>query len=182
MNEALPAPAGHSWARQLLVSALALSRAVLRTSVAPDLTVPEALILWWLGRYPGCTASQLSLDLGVEPSGISVATQALERRGLIARVPDPRDRRRSFLRVTAPGRKAAARALGVLEERLERAASSSSPAQIEAAGQVLEGLIAALTTPADRPAATWRRSRPGHTPSRSPPPASRASPRSRRGR
>ncbi|HEY8211933.1 MAG TPA: MarR family winged helix-turn-helix transcriptional regulator [Myxococcaceae bacterium] len=150
MSRPLQAAAGRRWARQLLVSALGLARAALRASAAPELAVPEALVLWWLTRYPGCTVGQLSVDLGVEASGISVAVQGLERRKLLARVRDPRDRRRSFLRVTAPGRRAAAIALGDLEDRLEAAAAGVSPAQLETAGQVLSSLLEALRAPRSR--------------------------------
>lgn len=179
MNGVLPSSSDHSWACQLLVSAMALARAVFRASADPELTVPEALVLWWLTRYPGCTAAQLSLDLGVEPSGISVAVHDLMRRQLLARVPDPRDRRRSFLRATALGRRAAASALGALEDPLEAAGPELSAARMETASQVLTALTGALTATARRPLGASRRPRPGPSPS---PTALAASPARRRTR
>ena len=181
MSSALPSSADRFWTRQLLASALALSRAALRASADPDLTVPEALVLWWLTRFPGCTAAQLSLDLGVEPSGISVAVHDLERRQLLARVPDPRDRRRAFLRATGAGRRAADRALGALEARMEAAAAGgSTPAQLEVAAQVLAAMLESLSLPAGRSRGASRRPPTGPSPARTAPAASPARRRTRR--
>jgi DNA-binding MarR family transcriptional regulator len=129
---------------EVVVAALALARAAFRAFLSADLTLPQALVLWSLARYPGCTAGQLADDLGVEPSQISVVVQRLVRAGRVARVPDPRDRRRALLRITARGRDALQGARATIDERLARPLSFLSSEELETASHVLQGLEAGL--------------------------------------
>jgi DNA-binding MarR family transcriptional regulator len=128
---------------ELLVRILAVSRLLLKPPAGrEELSVPEALLIWWLTRFPGCTAGQLAEDLGLEPSGLSVLLQPLLRRRLVGRLADPRDRRRTLLRATEAGRAALAPSSG----RLDAAFASIAPEAIAAAAEALEGLARALRT------------------------------------
>lgn len=155
--ERAPGPAPREEHLEVMVAALALSRAAFRVFLSADLTLPQALVLWCLTRFPGCTAGQLAEDLGVEPSRISVVVQRLVRSGKVAKVPDPRDRRRALLRLTARGREALRGARAQIERRLDSPLSARSGEELEAAGRVLQDLAAALGGGAREAArARWR--------------------------
>jgi DNA-binding MarR family transcriptional regulator len=142
---------------EVVVAALALARAAFRAFLSADLTLPQALVLWWLTRFPGCTAGQLAEDLGVEPSQISLVVQRLGRSGLIARVPDPRDRRRALLRITARGREAFRAARATIDRRLDQPLSSLSDEELVTVRGVLQGFALALGGGARETArARWR--------------------------
>jgi DNA-binding MarR family transcriptional regulator len=50
-------------------------------------------ILIWLGRQPGISQKELSELLEVEPITVARLIDRLEKRGMVERRPDPRDRR-----------------------------------------------------------------------------------------
>jgi DNA-binding MarR family transcriptional regulator len=50
-------------------------------------------ILIWLGRQPGISQKELAELLEVEPITVARLVDRLERRGMVERRPDPRDRR-----------------------------------------------------------------------------------------
>ncbi len=88
------------------------------TAVAPDawtdvdLTFTQLRALFFLGRQP-LRVSELAKALGMSLASASALSDRLVRQGLVARHPDPTDRRSVFLHVAPPG----ARVL----RRLERA-------------------------------------------------------------
>ena len=133
---------------ELLVRIFAVSRVLLRAPASrEELSIPEALLIWWLTRFPGCTAGQLAEDLGLEPSGLSVLLQPLLRRRLVGRLADPRDRRRTLLRATDSGRAALAATFGPLDARLAQVA----PEEIAAGAEALECLARALRGATPKP-------------------------------
>src|SRR4051812_42511297 len=68
--------------------------------------LPEARLVFEIGRVPGVAASALGKDLGVDLGYLSRVLQGLKRRGFVQakRVPD--DARRAALTLTEKGRKA----------------------------------------------------------------------------
>jgi DNA-binding MarR family transcriptional regulator len=80
-----------------------------------DLTFTQLRALFVLGRKP-LRVSDLARALGMSLASASALSDRLVRQGLVARHPDPTDRRSVFLHVAPPG----ARAL----RRLERAQTS----------------------------------------------------------
>jgi DNA-binding MarR family transcriptional regulator len=81
-----------------------------RSAVGPDLTLPQFDVLAQLARCAAegqeCTPGGLSRMLLVTAGNVTGVVERLAARGLIARDPDPGDRRRVRLRLTRAGRAA----------------------------------------------------------------------------
>ncbi|WP_433664566.1 MarR family winged helix-turn-helix transcriptional regulator [Nocardia sp. CA-128927] len=114
----------------------------------PDLTKPQLVVMTALARNPGIdqvTTSRLAL---VDTATLGGVVLRLEKRGLIARDPDPEDRRRYLLRLTDEGkatlRSAGKKALKLDAELLARLEPDEQ--------QQLFDLLTKLSTP--RPAET----------------------------
>jgi len=99
-----------------------------------DLTFTQLRALFVLGRQP-LRVSELAKALGMSLASASALSDRLVRQGLVARHPDPTDRRSVFLHVDAPG----ARVL----RRLERAQTSQLTRAVR---QMSEGERKALVT------------------------------------
>jgi DNA-binding MarR family transcriptional regulator len=67
------------------------------------ITGPQRLVIRIIGRFPSILASQLAEILHLHPSSLTAVLKRLERRGLIRRRPDQRDRRRWLLGLTRKG-------------------------------------------------------------------------------
>ena len=66
-------------------------------------------ILIWLERQPGISQKELSELLEVEPITVARLIDRLERRGMVERRPDPKDRRIWRLHLLPPAHRRAAR-------------------------------------------------------------------------
>jgi len=83
-------------------------------------------VLSHLADQGRATSSALAAVVQVSPQGISLAARELERLGFVVRVPDPEDRRRTWLELTDAGRQKLAQELATghawigraIEERL----------------------------------------------------------------
>lgn len=60
---------------------------------ARGMTRAQWAILIWLERHPGMSQKELAEMLEVEPISVARLIDRLERRGMVERRPDPRDRR-----------------------------------------------------------------------------------------
>ena len=95
-------------------------------------------IIRCVGKYPGLTAGQLARQLALDPGTVSAALRRLERKRLLERRRDPRDRRRVMLGLTARGRllyRASA-----LERAVTRLLAASDPNAVASALTVLASL------------------------------------------
>jgi DNA-binding MarR family transcriptional regulator len=110
------------------------------------LSAHQAGILDHLDLIEPTTLMGLARHMGVTPSTMSLAIDRLERRGYVVRSRDPRDRRRSALRLSAAGERIR-QAQSVLEPG--RVADMLSMLSREQLGRALEGL-ALLGRAADR--------------------------------
>ena len=125
-------------------------------------SLAEARLLYELAHRAAPSAAALARDLGLDPGYLSRTLQKLENAGLIARLPDAGDARRSHIDLTDAGRQAYAPL---------NAQSASAVADMLAplAPHDCTRLVAALTTvesllsdaPRDRPALVLRRHQPG---------------------
>jgi DNA-binding MarR family transcriptional regulator len=70
------------------------------------LTPPDAGILRMLKMTAGISQQELSASLGLHPSRLVAVLDELERRGLLARKPNPDDRRQYSLYLTGKGEQA----------------------------------------------------------------------------
>jgi DNA-binding MarR family transcriptional regulator len=73
------------------------------------ITAGEARALLWAGRFPGLRQAALAEKLGVEPMTLVGFLDRLEDAGLVARAPDPDDRRAKLVRPTEAARPLIAR-------------------------------------------------------------------------
>src|SRR5215470_10561631 len=89
-----------------LLHRAALGIGQVRTHALADLglTVREAVLLAVLSRTPGRTQSELASLIKMDESVFTTAMDGLERKGLIVRRADPRDRRVRRPELTREGR------------------------------------------------------------------------------
>jgi DNA-binding MarR family transcriptional regulator len=122
-----------------------------RMESALGVTGPQRLIVKLVGRFPGMTAGQLAEALQVHPSTMTGLLARLEAKKLIERRRDSRDRRRSFLGLTAAGAALDRARVGTVEDAVARALDRLPRGKREVAAEVLRALAAALR-PASRAA------------------------------
>lgn len=88
-------------------------------------TESQAELLRLVGRQPGISVSAAAAELGLAANTASTLVTKLSADGLLARTPDPDDRRVGRLRLTAPA---------------QRLADASRAARRTALAEVLDGL------------------------------------------
>src|SRR6478672_13601744 len=90
----------------LFVSVGLLRRQLRQQRVPGDLTFPETAALARLDRGGPATSAELARQEQISPQSMGATLGALEKRGLIARSPDPNDGRCVVLALTESGRAA----------------------------------------------------------------------------
>src|SRR3954469_11942487 len=68
--------------------------------------LPEARLVFEIGRTPGVSATTLGRELGIDLGYLSRVLQGLKRRGFVQAKRSPEDARRAALTLTEKGRKA----------------------------------------------------------------------------
>lgn len=121
-----------------------LERLSARMSRDLGITAQQRMVLRIVGRFPGITPGRLSSLLCVDAATVSTALTRLERRKLVAREPDPRDRRRVAVALTAEGRALDIPTTGAVEAAVEAALAEVGPKQARIADRVLDALAEAL--------------------------------------
>ncbi len=125
-----------------------------RMQASIGLTGPQRVALRVLGRRPGISAGALADVLRLHPSTLTGILHRLERRGLVRRSPDPEDRRRIHLALTARGRRLDVPVLGTVEAVVERVLAGIPARRVRPAAEFLTAVGAALL---ERPAPVRRR-------------------------
>jgi DNA-binding MarR family transcriptional regulator len=119
-------------------------------------TSAELSVLGLLNRSGPMTAGALAWAERVQPQSLTRTLAALEERGEICRRPDPADRRRSVLSITATGRAVILTDVAQRDSWLAMAmAEQLSPAEAQLlmmAGELMERLAEAKVTALHRPA------------------------------
>lgn len=82
-----------------------LARRIRPTRVGAELTLTEATVLATTARNGPVGLSWLAREEGMNPTMLSRVVWRLEDAGLLARRPDPRDRRAALVNTTPAGRK-----------------------------------------------------------------------------
>ena len=117
------------------------------------LPAAEVNVLAALAGGP-CTARALAEATAQRPSTLTGVLDRLERRGLVARRPNPRDRRSTLIEPTADGRAAVARVEAAFAAVAERIAGAVAERDVAA---VTAGVEAALGAPPRPPTRARRR-------------------------
>lgn len=78
----------------------------------------EVLMLLGFSRRGALPLGKVGERLQVNPASVTSAVDRLERDGLVARVPNPADGRGTLARLTPAGRRRAARATAVMNDRV----------------------------------------------------------------
>jgi DNA-binding MarR family transcriptional regulator len=99
-------------------------------------------IIRCVGKYPGTTPGQVATQLHLDPGTVSAALRRLERKHLISRRRDPRDRRRVSLGLTRRGR--AIYGASALEHAVDHWLAASDPHAVATALGVLASLSESL--------------------------------------
>jgi DNA-binding MarR family transcriptional regulator len=115
-----------------------------RTARELGITAQQRMIIRCVGRFPSMTAGQLATELHLDRGTVSAAVARLERRGLVRRARDPKDRRRVALGLTAAGRALDHPRGDTLESVVAGLVATSEPAAIAGAQEFLDALTAKL--------------------------------------
>jgi MarR family transcriptional regulator, organic hydroperoxide resistance regulator len=125
-----------------------------RMEATLGITGPQRLVIRLIGRFPRITMGGLAERMLVHPSTVTGIVRRLERGGLVTRRVDPRDRRRSFLGLTARGRRRNKSVTGTLEAAVRRVRKTVPASAVNEARTLLAALAADLQranrTPARR--------------------------------
>ena len=126
----------------------ALNHALEKTSSGMEkrlgITAQQRLIIRCLGRYPGMTAGQLASVLHVDPGTVSASLKRLEKRRLLNRRTDPRDRRRVFLGLTSRGRELDRPESATVESAVEQLLATTGLDDLEVVASLLGSLTRLL--------------------------------------
>ena len=129
----------------------ALERTSMRMESTLGITAQQRLILRCVGKYPGMTSGQLATLLHLDPGTISTSLGRIERKGLLERRQDPRDKRRVTLNLTAAGHALDKPMRGTIEHAVERLFESAASAETETARRMLVKLAELLAEEMDTP-------------------------------
>jgi MarR family transcriptional regulator, organic hydroperoxide resistance regulator len=109
------------------------------------ITGPQRLCIRLIGRFPGIAAGELADALHVHPSTLTGVLKRLETRGLVVRKPDPADKRRALLELTAKGRSFDQQRAGTVESAVRHALARMPEWQVTAARDALSTLASELS-------------------------------------
>lgn len=122
----------------------ALQRASKRMQATLGVTGPQRLVIRIVGRFPGILPGQIAEILRIHPSTLTGVVKRLEERGLVIRRPDPRDRRRTRLGLTAEGLKLAEESEGTIEAAIRLALVELPEIKVRHTVELLSQLAARL--------------------------------------
>ena len=111
-----------------------------RRAQALGVTRAQWRVLAVLGREPGLKQVSLAERLDIEPITLSRTVDRLEQSGLVARRPDPCDRRAWRLELTPSAEPLLAKLVGLAEEMADEAFGGLSPSEV----QVLRDRLASI--------------------------------------
>lgn len=123
----------------------------MRMEATLGVTAQQRLIIRCVGKYPGMTSGQLATLLHLDPGTISTSIGRLERKGLLQRRQDSRDKRRVTLGLTAEGRVLDEPTPGTIEYAVERLLESADIKETAATRRMLDKLVELLSEEADSP-------------------------------
>jgi MarR family transcriptional regulator, organic hydroperoxide resistance regulator len=108
------------------------------------ITGPQRLVIRIIGRFPSIHARQLTDILHLHPSSLTALVKRLERRNLVRRWPDERDRRRWLLGLTRQGQALNRETPGTIEAAVQRALKTTTRDDLDVTRAVLGRLAREL--------------------------------------
>ena len=108
------------------------------------ITGPQRLVIRIIGRFPSIHARQLAEILHLHPSSLTALLKRLERRALVRRWPDERDRRRWLLGLTRQGQALNRETPGTIEAAVKRVLKTTSSNDLDVTRAVLGKLAREL--------------------------------------
>jgi DNA-binding MarR family transcriptional regulator len=115
----------------------ALQRRSKSMTAALGITGPQRLVIRIIGRFPSIHARQLADILHLHPSSLTALLKRLERRDLVRRWPDERDRRRWLLGLTRQGQALNRETPGTIEAAVHRMLKTTTRDDLHATRAVL---------------------------------------------
>ncbi len=112
----------------------------------------QAFVLSRLAEGPATSIRELATRTMTDPSSVSVVLDKLEARGLVARTPDPEDRRRTHLSLTSSGKRALSRAPELPQVHLLGKLAELPEARRRALVTALQDLVVVLGAEQTKPA------------------------------
>lgn len=122
----------------------ALQRRSKSMAATLGITGPQRLVIRIIGRFPSIHARQLADILHLHPSSLTAVLRRLERRGLVRRWPDGRDRRRWLLGLTRQGQALNRETPGTIEAAVQRTLKTTARHDLDVARVVLGTLARQL--------------------------------------
>lgn len=147
MNKNQPLPWDHPRFRSWVAVARAcqLMQSVLTRELASlDIKPPHLDILVNLYRFEGISQQELARKLLVGRSNMSMTLPQMEKRGLIERRGDAKDKRVLRLYLTPEGRNVAEEAMAIQIALIERSLSTTPIEQCHAMAESMEKIVLAL--------------------------------------
>jgi DNA-binding MarR family transcriptional regulator len=122
----------------------ALQRRSKAMAATLGITGPQRLVIRIIGRFPSIHARQLADILHLHPSSLTALLKRLERRGLVRRWPDERDRRRWLLGLTRQGQALNRETPGTIEAAVRRVLKTTTRDNLDGTRTVLSKLAREL--------------------------------------
>jgi len=122
----------------------ALQRRSKSMAAVLGITGPQRLVIRIIGRFPSIHARQLAHILHLHPSSLTALLKRLERRGVIRRRRDERDRRRWLLGLTRQGQVLNRDTAGTIEAVVQRMLRTTATHDLDGARVVLSKLARGL--------------------------------------
>ena len=122
----------------------ALQRRSKAMAATLGITGPQRLVIRIIGRFPSIHAKQLADILHLHPSSLTAVLKRLERRDLVRRWPDERDRRRWLLGLTRQGQALNRETPGTIEAAVQRVLKTTTRDNVDATRAVLSKLAREL--------------------------------------
>lgn len=141
-NQALPwdNPRFRNWIAVAKASQI-IHQKLAKALISLDIKVPHLDILANLYRFEGISQQDLARKLLVGRSNISMLLPQIEKRGLIERRPDDRDKRILRLYLTDKGRDITGQALAIELELIEHSMSTTTVEECDHVGEVMSRMI-----------------------------------------
>jgi DNA-binding MarR family transcriptional regulator len=118
----------------------ALQRRSKSMTATLGITGPQRLVIRIIGRFPSIHARQLADILHLHPSSLTALLKRLERRDLVRRWPDERDRRRWLLGLTRQGQALNRETPGTIEAAVHRVLNTTTRDDLDVTRAVLDKL------------------------------------------